>query len=171
MGARNSCKRTSGTIALMRQWLPGQGAWGQLDEVLTRGSFLCEVVSQLLGVPPALRLVCVQLRSRAGGAADGPNRDLGPPRGPSLFVGLHDNRPNLELTAPLRGVPPFSPLFFSWLSLWLGPGSSCNQPRAVGPRLSTSQRLPYQLDFSSYSILLENVGPGVLPPPPSPLVL
>ena len=43
----------------MRQGLPGQGAWGQLGEVLTQGSFLCEVVPQLLGVPPALGLVCV----------------------------------------------------------------------------------------------------------------
>lgn len=34
-GARNSCDCMSGTIAL-RQWgLLGQGAWGQLDEVLT----------------------------------------------------------------------------------------------------------------------------------------
>lgn len=37
----------------MRRGLPGLGAWGQLDEVLTWASFLCEVVPQLLGMLPA----------------------------------------------------------------------------------------------------------------------
>lgn len=38
----------------LRQWgLLGWGAWGQLDEVLTGGSFLCEAGPQLLGELPA----------------------------------------------------------------------------------------------------------------------
>lgn len=52
-GARDSCDCISGTIALRHWGLLGRGAWGQLDEVLTGGSFLCEAIPQLLGELPA----------------------------------------------------------------------------------------------------------------------
>lgn len=97
---------------------------------------------------------------------DGPIRDMGPAWGPSLLVGLHDTSPKLELAAPLRGAPPLlpSPSFLSFLSgLALRP--PITSPKQLGlVSAPHSLSLPYQLDFFSYSILLENIGSGVPPP-------
>lgn len=108
---------------------------------------------------------------------DGPIRDMGPAWGPSLLVGLHDTSPKLELAAPLRGALPFLPFpsFLSFLS-GLAVGPPITSPKQLGLISAPhSHSLPYQLDFFSYSILLENIGSGASspspPPPASPLVL
>lgn len=114
VGARDSCKGTSGTVALS-----SLGAWGQLDEVpmwpVLRGA-----TPQLLGALPAV--------SRAP-------RLRAHPRVPETPA-------YLELMALLRG-PPFSPPLLSgpflvlsrWGRLWV-----FLQPahRAVRPLLRTS---------------------------------
>ena len=119
VGARDSCKGTSGTVALMQWGLLGPGARGQLDEVPT-WPFLRGAAPQLLGALPAM--------SRA------PQLRAHPvvPRTPAY----------LKLMALLRG-PPFSPpllsgpflVLSSWgrLQIFLQPAQ-----RAVRPLLSTS---------------------------------
>ena len=119
VGARNSCKGMSGTVALMQWGLPSPGARGQLDEVPTwpalRGAAL-----QLLGAPPGMSLVP---RLRAHPRV---------PRTPAY----------LELMALLRGPLFSSPLLSGpflvlsrrgWLQIFLQPAQ-----RAVRPLLSTS---------------------------------
>ena len=107
VGARDSCKGTSGTVALMQQGLPSPGAWGQLDEV-PMWPFLRGVALQLLGTLPAM--------SRAP-------RLRAHPRVPGTPA-------YLELMALLRGAPVLSSPSFWALSGSAQVGSAPGLPAA-----------------------------------------
>lgn len=96
VGARDSCNCMPGTMALMRQELPGRGAGGQLDEVPTGAHSSLKQARSCWEHGQPRACVCLGPRGRAGAGWDGGDRV--PPRA-GLSVGLWGDSPVFSLRA------------------------------------------------------------------------
>lgn len=113
VGARDSCSRMPGTMAPMRQELPGRGAGGQLDEVPTGAHSSLKRARSCWERGQPWACVCLGPRGRAGAGWDGGDRV--PPRA-GLSVGLWGDSPVFSLRALGESLPPHSPLLLSLFS-------------------------------------------------------